>query len=92
MNPESKIQSQIIKYLESIGFFVFKIQSASKRGIPDLFAKKNEQIYFFEVKTDIGKLSPLQKVSINKLNVGKEIAYMVRSVEEVKKILLHNRL
>ena len=90
MKSESAIQSDITKYLESNGFFVFKIQSANKRGIPDVFAKRMNAVYFFEIKTPTGKLSKLQEYSINILNTPHIIAHVVRSVDDVK-IIINNQ-
>lgn len=61
--------------------------SASKNGIPDIFAKKGSRSLFFEVKTDTGRLSPLQVIAIDRLNDGLECAYMVRSLDDVKAVL-----
>lgn len=62
MNPESKIQIKVIKFLEKDGWYVLRLISTNKTGIPDLLAfKKNEPDIFIEVKTETGKLSKLQE-------------------------------
>ena len=65
---EQQIQSKIIKYLESNGFFVLKLIRTNKNGIPDLLALHPEKgILFCEVKRADGKLSPLQEYRIKEL-------------------------
>lgn len=64
---ESKIQSHIIKSLESDGYFVLKLIKTNKNGIPDLIAIKENVCFFVEVKTEKGIISNLQKTMINLL-------------------------
>jgi hypothetical protein len=59
---ESKIQSKKIKQLEKDGYYVIKLITTNKPGIPDLIAiPPNSDVEFIEVKTPIGKVSELQK-------------------------------
>jgi Holliday junction resolvase len=59
---EQQIQAQKIKQLESEGYFVIKLISTNKNGIPDLVAIPNgSDVLFVEVKKPGGKLSELQK-------------------------------
>lgn len=64
---ESKLQSKIIKQLESDGYYVLKLIRTNKNGIPDLLALKSNEVYFIEVKSEKGVLSELQKYRINEL-------------------------
>jgi Holliday junction resolvase len=67
VTPESKIQSKIIRSLESDGWYVIKLIKTNKNGIPDLIAIKPNEVKFVEVKNEIGKLSTLQKYRIEEL-------------------------
>jgi hypothetical protein len=59
---ESKIQSKKIKQLEKDGYYVIKLITTNKPGIPDLIAiPPNSDVEFIEVKTPVGKVSELQK-------------------------------
>jgi Holliday junction resolvase len=58
---ESEIQHQIIKYLESAGWYPVKIIQSNKNGWPDLQAHKAGYTIFIEVKSESGQLSELQK-------------------------------
>jgi len=57
---ESKIQAKIIKEYESMGYFVIKLIKTNKNGIPDLLCLKDGKGFFIEVKSEKGKVKPLQ--------------------------------
>lgn len=86
MELESKIQSKITGYLTENGFYNNKILAASRSGFPDLLTIKNGITYYFEVKNETGKLSALQSVVIDRINKDKQIAFVVRSLDEFIKI------
>lgn len=65
---ESKIQRKKIKQLEQEGYYVIKLITTNKPGIPDLIAiPKNSDVLFVEVKAQNGKTSPLQDFRIEEL-------------------------
>jgi len=65
---EQKIQSKRIKELESQGYYVIKLTTTNKNGIPDLIAiPPNSDVLFVEVKKEGGKLSKLQEYRIREL-------------------------
>lgn len=47
---EQQLQSKIIKYLQSYGWLTIKTISLSTSGWPDIFAFRNGQAIFIEVK------------------------------------------
>lgn len=58
---ESQIQSKKIKELEKLGYYVIKLITTNKPGIPDLIAiPKNSDVLFIEVKGPKGSTSALQ--------------------------------
>lgn len=66
---EQQIQSKKIKELEALGYYVIKLVSTNKNGIPDLIAiPPNSDVLFIEVKGPNGKLSKLQEFRIKELN------------------------
>lgn len=66
---EQQIQSKKIKELEALGYYVIKLVSTNKNGIPDLIAiPPNSDVLFVEVKGPNGKLSKLQEFRIKELN------------------------
>lgn len=64
---EQKIQAKRIKQLEADGYYVIKLISTNKNGIPDLVALKDGSILFSEIKTPKGKLSKLQEYRLKEL-------------------------
>lgn len=66
---EQKIQSKRIKQLEKEGYYVIKLISTNKNGIPDLIAiPPNVPVLFSEIKTPKGKVSKLQEYRLKELN------------------------
>ena len=65
---EQQIQSKRIKQLESEGYYVIKLTTTNKNGIPDLLAiPKDSKGLFVEVKKPGGKLSKVQEYRIKEL-------------------------
>ena len=65
---EQQIQAKKIKQLESEGYYVIKLTTTNKNGIPDLIAlPQNCNALFVEVKKPKGKLSKLQEFRIKEL-------------------------
>ena len=66
---EQQLQTKRIKELEAQGFYVIKLVSTNKNGIPDLIAiPPNSDVFFIEVKGPNGRLSKLQEFRIKELN------------------------
>ena len=64
---EAKYQSKLIKKYEADGYYVLKLISTNKAGIPDLLALKPDDVKFIEVKGKLTKVSPLQNYRIKEL-------------------------
>lgn len=65
---EQQLQAKKIKQLEAEGFYVIKLTTTNKNGIPDLIALRSDRpALFVEVKTPKGKVSPLQRYRIKEL-------------------------
>lgn len=111
VKTEQLIQSEILKYLLSNGFFAWKNASGSIsrsyfcqrdgrmkhtffragiKGMPDILAVKSGNFYAIEVKTMTGKTSPEQKATIEMLKKYGTIAFVARSLDEVKMVLEMN--
>ena len=56
-------------------------------GIPDIIACVNGRFVAFEVKTETGRLSKLQEVTLGRIRDAGGRAYMVRSAAEVARIM-----
>lgn len=65
---EQLIQKKRIIQLESEGYYVIKLKSTNKAGIPDLIAlPKDCEVLFSEIKKPGKQLSGLQKFRIKEL-------------------------
>lgn len=64
---EQQIQSKIIKNLEKEGWYVVKLITTTKAGIPDLLCLKQGRAVFIEVKRPGGKTSALQRLRMAEL-------------------------
>lgn len=89
---ESDIVKRIREYLKTVpGCFFWKEHGGQygTAGIPDIIACINGHFFGFEVKTDDGRPTKLQEATIRKINEAGGTAVVVRSVEEVKRIIEH---
>lgn len=84
---EQDLQRNIIKYLESIGYYVVKVVTASKSGVPDLLCcAPGGKFCAIEVKAP-GKLkntSALQVYNLEKINVCGGEAIVVDDLQTIK--------
>ena len=65
---EQDIQAKRIKQLEADGYYVLKLITTNKNGIPDLIAiPPDSGVLFSEIKQPKGRLSKLQKYRIKEL-------------------------
>jgi len=89
---EISITKKILDYLKSLeNCFAFKEHGGryGTAGIPDIICCFNGRFIAFEVKTDTGKLTKLQEITIHRIKDAKGEAFKVTSLQEVKKILEH---
>lgn len=85
---EQGIQSAIIKELTKQGYFTFKTIRCNKSGIPDIIAcSPKGEFVGIEVKTPTGVVSKIQDYQIRKINENNGIAFIARSVEDIRNVL-----
>lgn len=92
MQSEQQIQSQVIKYLESIGCYVIKVISANKSGVPDLHACLNGRWISIEMKKPGEKPEPLQFHHLQLIQKAGGLATWATSVDQVKQFLSQHNL
>lgn len=79
-----------MKYLKTVpNCFYWKEHGGmyGTAGIPDIIACVDGRFYAFEVKTETGKATELQKATIRKIQRAGGVAVIVRSVSEVRAVL-----
>lgn len=88
---ESTITKGIHKWLKDRGYLVFKLSGGAFQaaGLPDLMViQKGGKVMFFEVKRPkLGKVSALQKKTLDLLKSFGIVAEVVYSLDDVKKII-----
>jgi hypothetical protein len=87
---EKDIVAAIIKYLKTVPHcFCWKEHGGmyGTAGIPDIICCIGGRFVTFEVKTDTGKLTKLQEITIQRIKDAKGQAYKVTSLGEVQNIL-----
>lgn len=88
---EKDIVNKIMKYLKTVPrCFAWKEHGGmyGTAGIPDIIACVGGRFYAFEVKTENGKPTALQKAMINKIIFAGGTACVVRSVEDVRAVII----
>lgn len=81
---ESKIQSQIIRYLQAKGGYVVKVVVATKAGVPDVIACLDGKFYGVEIKDMHGRLSALQEANLELIKAAGGYGIEAHSVEDVQ--------
>ena len=87
---ESDIVRAILKYLKTEpGCFAWKEYGGmyGTAGIPDVICCYRGRFYGFEVKTETGEPTELQKATIRKTQKARDTALVVRSVDEVRAVI-----
>lgn len=87
---EKEIIAAIKEYLKTINNCFYWKEHGSQfgqAGIPDIICCLKGKFIAFEVKTEKGKTTILQEVTIRKIRIAGGYAEVVRSVEDVKAII-----
>ena len=87
---EKDIVKSIMQYFKTVPHcFCWKEHGGmyGTAGIPDIIACVDGRFYAFEVKTETGKATELQKATIRKIQRAGGMAVIVRSVSEVRAVL-----
>lgn len=87
---EANLTDKIKQYLKSVdGLFFWKEHGGQfgTTGIPDLIVCYRGRFIALEVKTDRGKTTVLQEVTIRKIIKAGGYAKVVRSVDEVRAVI-----
>lgn len=77
---EKEFENKIKSYLRERGHWCVKFfaNGYTRRGIPDILACVNGHFIAIEVKTDTGKVSPLQAREVNAIRDAGGMAFILR--------------
>jgi hypothetical protein len=87
---ESEIVKCIKAYLKTVdNCFFWKEHGGQygQGGLPDIIACIGGRFAAFEVKTDKGKTTALQEITLRKIREAGGVAELVRSVEDVRRVI-----
>lgn len=84
---ERAIEQFLRKGIESLGGMCWKLTSPANRGVPDRLVIYMGQVIFVEVKSPIGRLSPLQVKTGQDLQRHGAQWRVIRSYEDVEVLL-----
>lgn len=86
MASEQQIQKKITTYLESEGFYVVKVVSATKSGVPDILACCEGTFVGIEVKKPETRnnVSRLQEYNLSQIEDSGGLSLVAWNVEMVK--------
>jgi hypothetical protein len=94
MTPEGKVTAAITKFLSKeknsgrrLWFVKLHGGPYQRAGMPDLVVVYAGGVFFFEVKSENGEPTRLQLFTIEQLKMAGATAMVVRSVDEVKRVL-----
>jgi len=88
---ESVIQSKIINEAKKNGYLVLKVVKCNMNGYPDITLFKDNKTIFVEVKNEKGVQSEIQKYVQKQLENKGFQYFLVRSLEEFKKIVIFTK-
>ena len=92
MSSEQQIQSQVIKYLESIGAYVVKVITSNHSGTPDICACLNGIWLSIEMKKPGFKPDTLQLHHLSQIQKAGGLATWATSVTQVQDFLAQHNL
>lgn len=89
MQEETRLKNSILRMVKKEFPEVFIVKTADMflSGLPDLIGCQSGQFIAMEIKTATGRVTPLQKIFIEKINAAGGRACVVRSVDETRNFL-----
>ena len=79
---ESELERILVEEVRKEGGRAYKWTSPGNDGVPDrIVIFPDGEIYFVELKTDTGRVSPQQKIQLNRLNGLGQKARIVRGTD-----------
>lgn len=87
---EAQFQAKCIKRAKEAGFLAYKFASPAHRGVPDVIFIKDGRVVFVEFKHPNGKgrLSTLQRSTIDKMEAHGAVVYVIDNFEEFEMLVL----
>ena len=82
---ENEIERVLVEEVKRLGGRAYKWTSPGNDGVPDrIVFLPDTRVIFVELKTDTGRLSPLQKIQIDRLKKLGQWVEVVKGIQGVK--------
>ncbi len=91
---EASLTARILAWLRGNGFLAWKYHGSvfGVNGMPDIHAVRDGRFYCFEVKTAKGRLTKLQERKLAELAAAGAVCGVVRSLDDVQRLIEENSL
>ncbi len=85
---EASIEKRLVDGVKNLGGMCLKFVSPSMAGVPDrLIITATGEVIFVELKTEVGRLSKIQKLVIGEMRKRGADVRVVKGLAEVKALL-----
>lgn len=85
---ESRIERHLVDGVKKIGGLCLKFVSPGTPGVPDrLIITATGRIIFVELKTEVGRLSKIQRYTVGEMQKRGADVRVVKGLDEVKNLL-----
>lgn len=88
---ESKLQTKILLFLRNRGFIAEKMEFFHN-GYPDIFALRDGEVYFIEVKGEGEKPKPLQLIRLEELDNHGAITIWIDNWDDFMSFMRDNNI
>lgn len=84
---EKELEKYFVSEIKKLGGRCYKFVSPGNSGVPDRIVVLPKVVHFVELKTERGRLSPLQKRQIKKLNDLGQMTWVLYGFEDVENFI-----
>lgn len=85
---EKEIEKRFVKLVKQHGGLCYKFSSPSNSGVPDrIVITKSGRVIFVELKSETGRLSKLQELTISQMKNRVVDARVVKGLAEMEKFI-----
>lgn len=87
MERERDVERALVREVRRAGGEAYKWVSPGNDGVPDRIVVMDGRVVFVELKSDTGRLRPVQKIQIEKLKILGQQVEVIRGMEGVREFL-----